>query len=102
MAGCIHRVMRGYITLGSNPVPSGEIMNLYSEILEAISHRPNRPKGIRLSVTTFQDLEIAGHITRASGGPLGLVWFANIPWFDKDIYAWCDPSFDGIFELPAA
>lgn len=88
--------------LGSSPVPPGDTMDLNAEIIAAIAQRSTRPKGIRFSVAAFRALESAGHITRASGGPLGLDWVANIPWFDKDIHAWCDPSFEGIFELPAA
>lgn len=78
-------------------------MILNDEIQTEIAKRASRPKGIRLSVAAFQGLESAGHITRGSGGPHGLVeWATNVPWYSKDIFAWCDPSFTGIFELPAA
>lgn len=76
-------------------------MDLYSQIIAAIAQQNSRPKGIRFSIAAFTRLENAGYITRAGGGPLGLDWFQNLPWFDKDIYAWCDPSFEGIFELSA-
>lgn len=77
-------------------------MDLNEQIRTDIAQRPSRPKGIRFSVATFRELEEARHITRASGGPLGLVeWEKNMPWFDRDIYAWCDPSFDGTYQLPA-
>ena len=78
-------------------------MALNNDIDLAISKRAARPKGIRLGVLAFQQLESAGHITRGSGGPLGLVeWATNVPWYSKDIFAWCDPSFSGQFELPVA
>ena len=78
-------------------------MNLNSDIQAAIATRTNRPKGIRFSIDAFNELENAGHITRGSGGQLGLVERAtNVPWYDKDIFAWCDPAFTGKFELPAA
>lgn len=76
-------------------------MDLNSQVLAAIAQRSSRPRGIRFSVEAFKALERAGSITRAGGGPLGLDWFPNLPWFDGDIYAWCDPSYEGIFELPA-
>lgn len=76
-------------------------MDIYSELSSAVKEAPVRPKGIRLSVGAFKKLEAEGHITRASGGPLGLDWFPNMPWFDKDIYAWCDVEFEGAFQLPA-
>jgi|APEBP8051072661_1049379.scaffolds.fasta_scaffold01821_4 hypothetical protein len=76
-------------------------MNLNDEIQAALNSRPAHPKGIRLSVSAFQELERGGFITRGSGGPLGLVeWATNVPWYSKDIFAWCDPSFQGQFELP--
>lgn len=77
-------------------------MDLNAQVIAAVAQRKERPKGIRFSVAAFRELESAGHITRADGGPLGLGWFPNVPWFDKNIYAWCDPSFGGTFELPAA
>lgn len=78
-------------------------MDLDLEIQAAIAQRSTRPKGIRLSISAFRELEAANHVTRGSGGPAGLVeWGTNVPWYANDIYAWCDPSFDGVFELPAA
>lgn len=77
-------------------------MDLNSKIRAEISQRANRPKGIKLSISAFRELESGGHITRAAGGPFGLVeWEMNMPWYDKDVYAWCDPSFEGTYQLPA-
>jgi hypothetical protein len=75
-------------------------MDLKAQLDAAIAASMVRPKGVRLSVSTFNELEQLGHITRASGGPLGLDWFKNLPWFDGDIYAWCDPTFEDAFEIP--
>jgi hypothetical protein len=78
-------------------------MDLNQQILKEIGKRPTRPKAIRLSVEAFQELETKGYIKRGSGGPGGLVdWVENVPWYSKDIYAWCDPSFRGVYELPPA
>ncbi len=76
-------------------------MDLNDEITAEVANRGSRPKGIRLSVSAFQELEQANLITRGNGGPLGIVgWATNVPWYSKDIYAWCDPAFTGKFELP--
>ena len=78
-------------------------MNLKAELDTEISKRSTRPKGIRFGLSAFHELEKDVHITRGSGGPGGLVeWASNVPWYSKDIYAWCDPSFQGEFELPPA
>jgi hypothetical protein len=78
-------------------------MNLKAKIDADISKRTTRPKGIRLGVDAFRELENAGHITRGSGGPLGAVgWASDVPWYSNDIYAWCDPSLQGQYELPLA
>lgn len=73
-----------------------------NELLQAeITKSARRPKGIRFGYQAFLDLEAEGHITRGSGGPVGLVeWATNVPWYASDIYAWCDPTLDGSFELP--
>jgi hypothetical protein len=78
-------------------------MSLEQDIDRAIAAAPRRPSGIRLSIDSFKQLEKDGHIVRGSGGPGGLVdWASNVPFFDGDIYAWCDPSFAGPFQLPPA
>jgi hypothetical protein len=76
-------------------------MNLKDSLDAEISKRTTRPKAIRFGLSAFQELENAGHIIRGSGGPGGLVeWATNVPWYSKDIFAWCDPSFQGEYELP--
>jgi len=76
-------------------------VTLNEEIQAALGKRTTQPKGIRLSVAAFQELERGGFVARGSGGPLGLVEWANeVPWYSGHIFAWCDPSFKGTFELP--
>lgn len=75
-------------------------MDLYSKIQRAIAERVDRPKGILLGISSFKELEEKGHITRGVGGPFGIHWAENVPWLDRDIFAWCDPAFNGQFELP--
>ena len=76
-------------------------MSLQVEIDAEIEKRKTQPKAIRFGVEAFIKLENAGHITRESGGPFGEVdWASNVPFYANDIYAWCDPSFQGEFELP--
>lgn len=67
---------------------------------QAVVARSTRPKGVRLDVESFVTLEKAGHIQRKDAGPLGIPWHSNVPFYDDDIYAWCDPSFEDVFELP--
>ena len=77
-------------------------MDIHEEIQQALADLGWRPRGIRFSVESFKWLFEKGHISPGSGGPLGLVeWVTNVPWYDGNIFAWCDPSFDGVFELPA-
>jgi len=76
-------------------------MDIKSKLDKEISQRDIRPRGIRFGVTAFNDLESTGDITRGAGGPSVLEeWASNIPWYSSDIYAWCDPSFNGDYELP--
>jgi hypothetical protein len=76
-------------------------MSLKSEIDSAIALKKRRPNGIRLGLDEFLELEKQGYISRSNGGPSGLVaWAENVPFYSNDIYAWCDPSFNGRFELP--
>ena len=76
-------------------------MDLKTRLDKEIKLRKIRPKGIRFSVAAFEALDKDGLITRAAGGPGGLVeWALNVPWYSENIYAWCDPSFAGEYELP--
>jgi hypothetical protein len=75
-------------------------VDLNKRIRDAMANSGRRPKGIRFGLQAFLDLEASGHITRGSGGPAGLEWATNVPFYASDIYAWCDPTFDSLFELP--
>ncbi len=78
-------------------------MDLNNIIEAVIAKKSTRPKAIRLSLDAFNQLEKDGHITRGAGGPNEyLEWASGVPWYSGNIYAWCDPSFRGMFELPTA
>ena len=77
-------------------------MDIHEEIQRALVDLGWRPKGIRLSVDAFNELLAEGYISHGEGGPFGsVVWATGVPWYDGNIFAWCDPSFEGRAELPS-
>ena len=76
-------------------------MDLKDRIDDAIAGRSTRPKGIRVSIDAFIELEASGNIVRGNGGPHGIPWASDVPFYDSDIYVWCDPTLEEEYELPA-